>query len=145
MPGKGFLHGYLPYLLQRADHLMSAAFHGWLMREGVQVSEWRVLAVLADHGSLSVQEVANIALLHQPTASHACRRLEEAGLLSSEESDEDRRKRILTLTDEGRIRVGILIATAKDFEQQVLQEVSPASDTLAGQLRSLIDQLDSGR
>ncbi len=70
MASDPLLDNYLPYLLQKADHLLSKRFHSSLQEAGVQVSEWRVLAVLADHGSLSVQQVADIALLFQKLVEH---------------------------------------------------------------------------
>ena len=42
MTHQPFLAGYLPYLLQRADQLMSRRFHGDLQAAGIGVSEWRV-------------------------------------------------------------------------------------------------------
>lgn len=141
MSDDGFLDGYLPYLLQRADHLMSARFHATLQRSGYQVSEWRVLAVLAQHGPLALTDVADIALLPQPTASHACRRLENLGLLIRWESDTDRRRKMLQLSDDGTDLVDHLIAEARKDEAEVLAGVSIDHRQFAGRLRTLIDEL----
>ncbi|MGB1381869.1 MAG: MarR family transcriptional regulator, partial [Ilumatobacteraceae bacterium] len=58
----GFLDGYLPYLLRRADQTLSAPFYAVLNRYGVARSEWRVLAVLAESGEVGVVDLANAAL-----------------------------------------------------------------------------------
>lgn len=138
-----FLDGYLPYLLQKADHHLSRRLHARLQSVGVQVSEWRVLAVLADHGSLSVQEVADVALLPQPTASHTCRRLEDSDLISRVESDEDRRRRILTLTDDGRELVAGLIEDARAAEASQYELISDDPADLVQRLTSLIRDLEA--
>ncbi len=137
------LKQYLPYLLHRAQHLFSAEFHASLQKVGVQISEWRVLAVLADHGSSSVQEVANVALLPQPTASHACRRLENEGLISRIENDRDRRRKMLSLTDDGRELVEGLIEQAETMEAQTLERLSIDPKQLTEQLTRLIDELEA--
>ena len=135
------LDGYLPYLLQRADHLLSARFHLYLQSVGVQVSEWRVLAVLSDRGSLSVQEAATIALLYQPTASHACRRLEADGLLERREDEADRRRKILSLTENGVELVAGLTEKAQRFESEALSKLSFDTSAFAAQLSTLITEL----
>ena len=74
-----FLSRYLPYLLQRADQLMSRRFHADLQAAGIGVSEWRVLAVLLDDGELPLSVLAGATMLPQPTTTHAVARLEVAG------------------------------------------------------------------
>ena len=141
MASDPLLDNYLPYLLQKADHLLSKRFHSSLQEAGVQVSEWRVLAVLADHGSLSVQQVADIALLFQPTASHACRRLENDGLLNRVENSDDRRRKMLSLTDDGQELVDGLTEQARAFESEALARLSVDSADLAAKVRALIAEL----
>lgn len=145
MSGTGeFLEGYLPYLLQKADHLLSTSLHQALMKAGMQVSEWRVLAVLYDHGPLSVSELAEVALLPQPTASHTCRRLEGAGLLRREEPEEDRRRKIHSLTDDGSELVTDFIEQAQTYEAEAMARDGIDRAELMHQLRLLIDGLDRG-
>jgi len=141
MASDPLLDSYLPYLLQKADHLLSKRFHAFLQEAGVQVSEWRVLAVLADHGSLSVQQVADVALLFQPTASHACRRLENEGLLNRVEDNDDRRRKVLSLTDDGRELVDGFTDQAQAFEAEALGQLSIDPADLAAMVRALISDL----
>lgn len=107
-----FLEGYLPYLLQRADQLLSARFHRAHRSAGVTSSEWRVLAVLAEHGPLTVSALTRRALLPQPTTTHAVARLEEAGDVVRRATGRDARQRIVTLTAAGRRRAAALIELA---------------------------------
>lgn len=108
----------------------------------LQVSEWRVLAVLADSGPSSVRDLGEVALLPQPTASHACRRLEDAGLISRQESEEDRRVRIMALTSEGQKLVKKLTASAVQYEEAALAELAIDRPALMQDLKALIAELE---
>lgn len=133
--GTPFLDGYLPYLLRRADQVLSARFYATLTEHGVARSEWRVLAVLHDLGRLPVVDLAAAALSPQPTVTHALRRLEERGMVSRTPGEEDRRQRFISITDRGVALAATLIAEAKRLEAEVLADVDPA------ELAALIDQL----
>ncbi|MEM9038081.1 MAG: MarR family transcriptional regulator [Actinomycetota bacterium] len=138
-----FLGEYLPYLLQRADHLLSRRFHAELRSADIDVSEWRVLAVLRDCSILPLNQLADIAMLPQPTTSHAVRRLEDDGLVSRVENDHDRRERLLALTIEGAALTEQLTRSAKATEQELLDSLEAADGDLAVRLRSLIDDLEA--
>jgi DNA-binding MarR family transcriptional regulator len=112
--GDRFLDGYVPYLLQRADQLLSARFYRSLRRRGVQPSEWRVLAVLLDEGPLTIGALTDRSLLPQPTTTHAVTRLEARGDVRRSVSTIDGRQRIVALTTRGRRRASELVAAAQD-------------------------------
>jgi len=128
-----FLDGYLPYLLRRADQTLSAPFYALLAQYGVALSEWRVLAVLHELGELCVADLAEAALSVQPTVTHASRRLEDRGLLSSAPGTDDKRQRFLSITAAGTSLISTLIEKAKQLEADALSE--------AGDLSDLIQQL----
>ncbi|MEM7341027.1 MAG: MarR family transcriptional regulator [Actinomycetota bacterium] len=129
----GFLDGYLPYLLRRADQTLSAPFYETLTRYGVARSEWRVLAVLAELGELSVVDLADAALSPQPTVTHALRRLEARGLVTRTQASDDKRRRIISITDTGSALTATLIAHATELEADAL--------ATAGDLTDLVEHL----
>ncbi len=136
----GFLDDYLPFLLRRADQRLSAPFYATLTRRGVARSEWRVLAILYEHGSLSVLDLANLTLSPQPTVTHALRRLEARGLVTRAHGLEDRRHRFISVTDAGAELTVDLVDEAKRLEAEGLAGVGDLSD-LHQQLRMLADYL----
>ena len=63
--------------------------------------QWRVL-VLASEAPCNVTAVADDLRVHLSNATRLCDRLVDAGLLSRERSENDRRRVMLTLTADGR-------------------------------------------
>ncbi len=134
-----FLETYLPYLLRRADQALSAAFYDALNTHGVPRSEWRVLAVLHEHGSLSVRDLTHRSLSPQPTVTHAVSRLEERGLVQRIRGTHDKRQRFVSMTPEGEALTATLILDAQRLERAVLDDAGIGSlDELASGLRKLI-------
>ncbi len=142
MTAPGFLDGYLPYLLRKADQTLSARFYAVLAEAGVARSEWRVIAVLAEHGGLRVADLATAALSPQPTVTHALRRLEERGLVTRTTSPDDRRERLVALTPAGAALTAELVAEATRLEAEALAGAGDLSDLMA-QLRDLTARLEA--
>lgn len=142
MERTGFLHSYLPYLLRQADQTLSAPFYGVLIRAGVARSEWRVLAVLEELGDLGVVDLAAASLSPQPTVTHALRRLEERGLVTRTPRAEDKRQRVVSITDSGKALTATLIAEARRLEADALADAGDLTE-LAAQLRGLTDIVEA--
>ena len=119
VPGD-FLDSYLPYLLRQADQTLSAAFYDELASRGVQRSEWRVLAVLHERGSMSMRELTHVALSPQPTVTHAVSRLEKRGLVHRMAGTDDKRQRFVSTTVDGDDLTASLIRAASKLEADVL-------------------------
>ena len=132
-PVPPFTATYLPYLLRQADQTLSAPFYDVLTSYGVARSDWRVLAVLAEHDELGVVDLAALALSPQPTVTHALRRLEQRGLITRTPGTTDRRQRVVSITPTGARLTDTLIAEARRLEAQALAD--------AGDLTKLVAQL----
>ncbi len=130
-----FLDGYLPYLLRRADQVLSAPFYAVLTHYGVARSDWRVLAVLEELGELTVLDLAAAALSPQPTVTHSLRRLEKQGLVTRTAGMIDKRQRFVATTAAGSKLTRTLMAEAKALEVEALSS--------AGDLSNLREQLVS--
>jgi len=119
-----FVDTYLLYLLARASSEVSAQFHDRLKTHGLQVPEWRVLASLSDGDGMTVGELANRALQHQPTMTKTIDRMVKSGLVDRRQGDPDRRQVRILITEEGRRRVDAALDDAKSHEAEVLAEYS---------------------
>lgn len=95
-------------------------------RFGLTTPEWRVLVVLGNNPGLSAVEVASRTLLDKVAVSRAVTKLVDRGRVERRFADIDRRRSILTLTDEGRSLLEEIEPVALDFEDRLLGELSPA-------------------
>lgn len=141
MPNE-FLSGYLPYLLQRADQVLSVDFHQELIADGIAVSEWRVLAILSDGVPRLVGDLAEIAMLPQPTTTHALDRLEQSGSVVRERVSADGRRRNVRLTATGHELADRLISSATAHQSAALGSGDRSADhELVAEFRRVIDEL----
>jgi len=141
--GDRFIDDYIAYLLARASYLVSRRFHEELALKGIAVPDWRVLASLSDGDGVSLGALARITLFKQPTLTKIVDRMEADGTVRRVPSTADRRKVLITITDEGRRLVAQLLQDAKRQEREVLADYTADQRALLkGTLRDLIDRLD---
>jgi DNA-binding MarR family transcriptional regulator len=140
------LDRFLPYRLSVAAARVSRRFARLYEGEtGLSVPEWRVLAHLAQAGSVSVRDVFARVDMDKSTVSRAAARLEEAGLVSKLGHDADRRLVQLTLTPAGRALMDRLGEIAVAFEQELAAELGPEGPALDAALARLIGDNGEGR
>lgn len=139
-----FLDAYLPFLMVRADELISRRFHDEVRALGFTVAEWRLLATLYDGDGLTVGQLAELALLPQPTASRWVDKLAAQGLLARTEGSDDRRRTIVHITAEGRSQAAALVAAARRHQRKVMARLEPTQVAeLTAMLRGLIEGLEA--
>jgi len=135
-----FVDDYLAALLAQASQLISAEFHAVVRRQGLAVSEWRILATLADSPPMSIGRLARIALAKQPTVTRLLDRMQEKGHVERTAHDSDRRVTLVGITPAGRRLVDRLIVLAREHEDRVLAPFGLArAETLKTTLRRIIE------
>ena len=101
----------------------------------LQASQYPFLAAIDRHGPLTVGELAEAVGITQPGATRTVGQLVELGMLETAPAPGDQRRRIVTLTKEGKR----LVAAAK---RDVWPRISEAVADLCGSLDGpLLDQL----
>ena len=95
------LDGFLPYLLNRIVNRLNSDLTADLKTVGVPLPFYRVLAVLAAGRGTTVNELSVYTITGQSTLSKALDRMEAAGLVRRETSEEDGRVVNITMTDKG--------------------------------------------
>jgi MarR family transcriptional regulator, organic hydroperoxide resistance regulator len=118
-----FLSHYLPFLLVRADSLLSEGLMSDLAADDRSVAEWRLLATLADRDEATIGELAELTLLPQPTVSRWVDRLEQRGLLRRSDGQHDRRRTHVEITAAG-------AAQAESMESMAGGRLSEATSSL---------------
>lgn len=133
-----FLDERLSDLLAEADHLMTERLYAQARWHRIGVIEWRVLGILAHQDGLAMSELAQRVLTKQPTLTKAIDRMERSGLVQRRTPDQDRRRTLVLLTEQGRQTAAPLVAEARAQESAVVSEQGEAN---VRQLRVLLRQL----
>jgi DNA-binding MarR family transcriptional regulator len=92
---------------------------------GSSFSQVKMLFLLEDGREHSIGEIAGALDLSLPAASRAIDGLYEKGYVTRRESDEDRRSRLVTLTEHGREVVGRVVAARLQTLDRFTEELSP--------------------
>ena len=133
-----FVEDYLAALLAQASLLVSSAFHEVVVRHGLSVAEWRVLATLAGGRAISIGRLAEIAISKQSTVTRILDRMERKGQVVRLAHDSDRRITLVRITAKGDSTVRCLIALAREHEAHVLAPIGAAA---AGELKAMLRRL----
>lgn len=135
-----FVDDYLAALLAQASELISSEFHHVVRQHGFSVSEWRVMASLADGKPISIGQLAQVTVTKQPTITRLLDRMEAKKQVERLPHDSDRRVTLVRITKDGAKTVETLVALAKDHEQHVLAPFGLArAEELKKTLRQMID------
>lgn len=140
------LESFLPYLLNQAAEATSKSFHAtYKATYGMTRTQWRVLANLGKFGSMTARDICVISHMEKTKVSRAVATLETEGLLAREQSQEDRRAEILSLTDQGRAVFVDLGQRALDYDRDLRaklgQDIAAGLDEL---LRRIIAEGPNG-
>ena len=118
------LESFLPYRLYRLADLVSREFAAvYKDKLGLTRPEWRVLAGLGQHGTLTAKLLGEQSAMHKTKVSRAVAGLERRRWLVRSPDDGDRRIEHLTLTKAGLAAYGEMVPLAKAFERHLLNSV----------------------
>lgn len=134
------LDDFLPYRLSVASNAVSQviarSYEGLF---GLKMPEWRLIAVLADDGELTQQELVHRTKMDKVTVSRGAQVLERRGLIKRVPNPEDGRSLRLSLTGEGRKIHAKVGPAALAMEKTMLAKMS---DKQVAQLKSLLRHLE---
>lgn len=94
-------------------------------RYGISRREWRLLAMLADYGTLAPSELASRAHSDRPLVSRAINDLVSKGLVSRVTRNHDKRRVAVTLTDKGKALHAELFPLSADINTRILNALAP--------------------
>lgn len=138
-----FVDNYLPALLAQASQIISTEFHQVVLKNGLTITEWRVLSTLSGAGVVSVGHLARIATSKQPTVTRVVDKMVLAGYVHRVAHNGDRRVTLVEITPTGKTLISDLIQAAKKHEAGVVERLQPLDvNALKETLRRLI--ADSG-
>jgi DNA-binding MarR family transcriptional regulator len=125
------LEHFLPYRLNRLSSAVSQQFRAvYGPHHDLTVPEWRVLATLAQFGTMTAKAIGKHSSMHKTMVSRAVRALEERRWLTRRESEQDRREESLSLTAPGLQAYGEIVPRALAFEAGILAALGPHAEPL---------------
>lgn len=120
------LDQFMPYRLSIAANLASAVIaQSYERMFGLSVGEWRVTALLAEHGNLIQQDLVALSRMDKMSISRAVKPLVRRGLVAQTDNVGDRRARCLSLTVHGQNLYAGIVPIARRLENDLLGDLTP--------------------
>ena len=134
------LRKFLPYrCVTLAERISTSLSRIYAEQFGVNVAEWRILTVLAEHDQLQARDVGRLIKMDKVKVSRAVASLTERKLLLRTPSKADGRASDLRLSASGRRLYEQIVPRALQWEDSL---VEPLSENELHTLFNLLDKLD---
>jgi DNA-binding MarR family transcriptional regulator len=130
--------------LTRAERLLSGWMSTLLQGEQCTLEEWRVLKILSDGQGHIMTEIAEFALLPAPTLSKLMDRMVSAALVYRRADDQDRRRVLAYLAEDGRARYERAAARLAAAEAELARQLGGVGELTSWLIR-LADVLGTPR
>jgi MarR family 2-MHQ and catechol resistance regulon transcriptional repressor len=125
-------------VLARAHGALAKYVEKSIAAQGLCLSDFMVLEVLLHKGPTAISAIGEKVLLANASMTAAVDRLARQGLVARQESEHDRRSRIVTLTPHGR---SVITAMYARHERDIEGVTSALTQREQEQLRSLLKKL----
>jgi len=121
------LEDFLPYRLAVLATLVSQGFARlYSERFGISIPEWRVIAMLGQHRTLTSKAIGERTHMHKTMVSRAVTDLERHGLVTRQLNRADKREAFLSLTEQGRLVYGEIVPLARDYAARLTSDLTAA-------------------
>jgi MarR family transcriptional regulator, organic hydroperoxide resistance regulator len=116
---------FLPHLITRLAYQLNGDLVEKLRREGINVTRWRILAVLAMGDGITITEIIDRAMMQQSALSRALMNMEKEDYVRRVLRRDDARFVEVFLTDKGRALFNSLNIVVRRRQQRLLKGFSP--------------------
>lgn len=133
------LDAFIPYRLSFTAALLSDAIaQSYEDLFGIGIAQWRVIAWVAERGSITQQQICAMSRMDKVTVSRAAIALTGRGVLRRLPNAEDRRSHLLALTEEGERLHAAIAPKALELESGVFSHFSAEEvEAFVGMLRRI--------
>ena len=133
------LSEFIPYCLSVVSNEISNKIAlSYQTQFGIDLHQWRVMAVLGEESVLSAQDVSARTAMDKVAVSRAVKKLIHSNMVSREFDVNDKRRSILSLTSDGQTIYQQIVPLAKTYESNLLQQLS---DDEIAELVKLLNKL----
>src|ERR1700722_1688686 len=135
---------FLPHLIARLAYQLNNDLVEKLRREGINVTRWRILAVLAMGDGITINEIIDRAMMQQSALSRALMNMEAEDYVRRVLRREDARYVEVFLTDKGRTLFNSLNIVVRSRQKRLLkgssrQETASAFAVIRRMSRNITD------
>jgi DNA-binding MarR family transcriptional regulator len=116
---------FLPHLVARLAYQLNSDLVEELRIEGINVTRWRILAVLAMGEGITINEIIDRAMMQQSALSRALASMVKEGYVRRIVRRDDARCAGIYLTDKGRALFDTLNVVVRRREKRLLAGMSP--------------------
>jgi len=116
---------FLPHLIARLAYQLNVDLIEKLRQEGINVTRWRILAVLAMGDGITITEIIDRAMMQQSALSRALMNMVREGYVRRVTHRHDARCAEVYLTDKGRTLFDSLNVVVRRREKRLLNGLSP--------------------
>jgi MarR family transcriptional regulator, organic hydroperoxide resistance regulator len=116
---------FLPHLIARLAYQLNGDLVEKLRREGINVTRWRILAVLAMGDGITINEIIDRAMMQQSALSRALMSMEKEDFVRRVLRRDDARYVQVFLTDKGRALFDSLNIVVRRRQKQLLKGFTP--------------------
>jgi DNA-binding MarR family transcriptional regulator len=129
--GQSLFDDFLPHLIARLAYQLNADLTEKLRLEGINVTRWRILAVLAMGDGITMNEIIDRAMMQQSALSRALTNMVREGYVRRATHRRDARCAEVYLTDKGRVLFNSLDVVVRRRERRLLAGFSPRQEAAA--------------
>jgi DNA-binding MarR family transcriptional regulator len=116
---------FLPHLIARLAYQLNVDLIEKLRQKGINVTRWRILAVLAMGDGITINELIDRAMMQQSALSRALMNMEEEGYIRRTPRRADARYVEVFLADKGRTLFNSLNIVVGRRQNRLLKGFSP--------------------
>jgi DNA-binding MarR family transcriptional regulator len=121
---QGPFDDFLPHLIARLAYQLNGDLIEKLRREGINVTRWRILAVLAMGDGITINEIVDRAMMQQSALSRALMNMEMEEYIRRVLRRDDARYVEVFLTDKGRTLFTLLNVVVRRRQKRLLKGFS---------------------
>jgi DNA-binding MarR family transcriptional regulator len=123
---KSLFDDFLPHLIARLAYQLNSDLIEKLRAQDINVTRWRILAVLAMGDGITISEIIDRAMMQQSALSRALMNMEAEGYVRRGPRHGDARYVEVFLTDEGRALFDTLNVVVRGRQSRLLKGLSRA-------------------
>jgi DNA-binding MarR family transcriptional regulator len=121
---QSLFNDFLPHLIARLAYQLNSDLIEKLRHEGINVTRWRILAVLAMGDGVTISKIIDRAMMQQSALSRALMNMESEGYVRRGPRRDDARYVEVFLTDKGRALFGSLNVVVRRRQSRLLKDLS---------------------